>query len=73
MNINEMTLDEIQARILGGEAFTAEEYKAVIDRYRGDRRAAATTSAKARSKKAAATADFDLNASLDALFASKGV
>ena len=68
MEMSELTLDEIQSRILAGETLSALEYKAVIERYRGDRRAAAATSSKSRSKKTETT-NFDLNASLDDLFA----
>lgn len=64
-DVTQIPLEEIQARILGGEHFTAEEYRAVIERFRGDRRSAAETSAKSRAKKPAA-ADFDLFADLNA-------
>lgn len=67
MQLSELTLDEIQSRILAGETLSPEEYRAVIERYRGERRAAGTTSSKSRTKKAE-VASFDLNASLDELF-----
>lgn len=69
MQLSDLTLDEIQSRILAGETLTPDEYRAVIERYRGERRAAGTTSSKSRTKKAEA-ASFDLNASLDELFSN---
>jgi hypothetical protein len=67
-DIAELTLDEIQSRILAGETLTADQYRRVIERYRGERRAASATSTKSR--KRAPAADFDLNASLDDLFSN---
>lgn len=67
-DVNSATLEEIQARVLAGEALTPAEYRQVIDKYRGERRAAATTSAKARGKKAPA-APVDL----DSIFGELGI
>ena len=58
MNIDDLSLEEIQSRILAGETYSEDEYRRIIEKYRGDRRSAAATSAKARAPKA--KADFDL-------------
>jgi hypothetical protein len=65
MNIEDLSLAEIQARILGGEHFTEDEYRRVIETYRGDRRSAAVTSTKARAPKQ--KVDFDLLGEIDAV------
>lgn len=60
IDVNTMSLEEIQQRILSGDTLSPAEYRAVIDKYRGDRRAAAETSAKSRGKRApAAPVDLD--------------
>jgi len=51
-DLENISLEEVQSRILAGESFTAEEYRAIIERYRGDRKSAAATSAKSKAKKA---------------------
>ena len=67
--IAELDLDEIQARILKGEVLSPAEYRSVIEKYRGERKAASAASPKSKAK-AAAKPSFDLNADLDAVFGS---
>lgn len=60
----EVSLKEIQDRILAGEQFTADEYRRIIESVRGARRSASETSTKSRAPKA--KVDFDLFADINA-------
>jgi hypothetical protein len=75
MNIdpNTASLEEIQAAILAGESLTREQYRTIIDRYRGDRKSASERSTASRSKKAAAAelASFDLMAEINQAMGGK--
>jgi hypothetical protein len=61
------SLEEVQAAILRGESLTREQYRAIIDRYRGERRSAGEKTAASRAKKAATAtlATFDLMAEIN--------
>lgn len=59
----EVSLKEIQDRILAGEQFTVDEYRRVIESVRGARKSASETSTKSRAPKA--KADFDLFAEMN--------
>jgi hypothetical protein len=63
-----LDLAAIQSRILGGEVLSVEEYRAVIEKYRGERRSAATSTGKG---KKAPVPSFDLDSDLDSVFGKR--